>query len=221
MPAAPLPTASPLSNSPLADSPLADHAGAVAHLSRDPVLAPVIALCGELPVLVPTPDPFGRLVRSVAGQQVSVKAAQAIYGRLETLLGTVTPAALLGVTGEDLRGAGLSWAKVRTVQAAAVAAETGQIDFAHLAGQPDETVIAELVPLPGIGRWTAEMFLLFALARPDVFSYGDLALRQGVERLYPGQDWREVTARWSPYRSLASRYLWADNARRRAGGAPL
>lgn len=201
--------------------PLTDHAEAVAHLSRDPVMAQVIALCGELTVLPPTPDPFGRLVRSVAGQQVSVKAAQAVYGRLETRLGAVTPAALLAVPGDDLRGAGLSWAKVRTVQAAAIAAETGQIDFAHLSGQPDETVMAELVQLPGIGRWTAEMFLLFALARPDVFSYGDLALRQGVERLYPGQDWREVTARWSPYRSLASRYLWANNARMRAGGAPL
>ncbi|AXG99517.1 DNA-3-methyladenine glycosylase 2 family protein [Deinococcus wulumuqiensis] len=201
--------------------PLTDHAGATAHLSRDPVMAQVIALCGELTVLTPTPDPFGRLVRSVAGQQVSVKAAQAVYGRLETLLGTITPAALLGVTGDDLRGAGLSWAKVRTVQAAAVAAETGQIDFAHLAQQTDATVVAELVVLPGIGQWTAEMFLLFALARPDVFSYGDLALRQGVARLYPGEDWQAVTGHWAPYRSLASRYLWADNARLRAGGAPL
>lgn len=201
--------------------PLTDHAEAVAHLSRDPVMAQVIALCGELPVLPPTPDPFGRLIRSVAGQQLSVKAAQTIHARLENLLGAVTPDTLLAASGDDLRGAGLSWAKVRTVQAAAIAAETGQIDFAHLSGQPDEIVMAELVQLPGIGRWTAEMFLLFALARPDVFSYGDLALRQGVERLYTGQDWREVTARWSPYRSLASRYLWANNARMRAGGAPL
>ena len=212
LPSVPLPAVLP---------PLTDHAGAVAHLSRDPVLAQVIALCGELPVLAPTPDPFGRLVRSVAGQQLSVKAAQAIYGRLEGLPGGVVPAALLKVSGDDLRGVGLSWAKVRTVQAAAAAAVSGQIDFAHLSRQPDELVIAELVALPGIGRWTAEMFLLFALARPDVFSSGDLALRQGVERLYPGKDWRDVTARWAPSRSLASRYLWAESARLRAGGAPL
>ena len=111
--------------------------------------------------------------------------------------------------------------EILPLQAAAVAAETGQIDFAHLAQQPDATVVAELVVLPGIGQWTAEMFLLFALARPDAFSYGDLALRQGVARLYPGEDWQAVTGRWAPYRSLASRYLWADNARLRAGGAPL
>ena len=206
---------------PSSSLPLTDHADAMTHLSRDPVMAQVIALCGELPVLPPTPDPFGRLIRSVAGQQLSVKAAQTIHARLETLLGAVTPDTLLAASGDDLRSAGLSWAKVRTVQAAAAAAQTGQIDFAHLGEQDDETVIAELVQLPGIGRWTAEMFLMFALARPDVFSIGDLALRQGVERLYPGQPWAEVTARWSPYRTLASRYLWADNARVRAGGAPL
>ena len=88
------------------------------------------------------PDP--PLEQEMRLHRYAVKAAQAVYGRLETLLGTVTPAALLGVTGDDLRGAGLSWAKVRTVQAAAIAAETGQIDFAHLSGQPDETVMAEL-----------------------------------------------------------------------------
>lgn len=206
---------------PSSSLPLTDHAAALAHLSRDPVMAQVTALCGDLPVLAPTADPFGRLIRSVAGQQLSVKAAQTIHGRLDTLLGGITAQNLQAAPGEALRGAGLSWAKVRTVQAAAAAAQTGQIDFAHLGEQDDETVIAELVQLPGIGRWTAEMFLMFALARPDVFSIGDLALRQGVERLYPGQPWAEVTARWSPYRTLASRYLWADNARVRAGGAPL
>lgn len=192
--------------------PLTDHADALAHLARDPVMAEVIGRCGDLPVLVPTPDPFGRLVRSVAGQQLSVRAAATIHGRLTALLGEVTPEAVAGATGEDLRGAGLSWAKVRTVQAAATAALSGQIDFAHLSEQPDEVVMAELVALPGIGRWTAEMFLMFALARPDVFSIGDLSLRQGLARLYPGETWEAVTAHWSPYRTLAARYLWADAA---------
>lgn len=191
---------------------LTDHADALAHLARDPVMAEVTRRCGDLPVLVPTPDPFGRLVRSVAGQQLSVRAAATIHGRLTALLGEVTPEAVAGAAGEDLRGVGLSWAKVRTVQAAAAAALSGQIDFAHLSEQPDELVMAELVVLPGIGRWTAEMFLMFALARPDVFSIGDLSLRQGLARLYPAEPWESVTAHWSPYRTLAARYLWADTA---------
>ena len=194
--------------------PLTDHAAATVHLSRDPVLGEVIALVGELPVLTPTADPFARLVRSVAGQQLSVRAAASIHARLEGILGAVTPETVLASPGETLRGAGLSWAKVRTLQAAAQAAQTGQIDFAHLAEQPDEAVIAALSALPGIGRWTAEMFLIFALARPDVFSLGDLALRQGLDRLYPGEPYDAVLSRWAPYRSLAARYLWGDVARR-------
>jgi len=109
---------------------------------------------------------------------------------------------------------------VRTVQAIAQAAKTGAVDFAHLSEQDDETVIAELLPLPGIGRWTAEMFLMFALARADVFSVGDLALRQGLARLHPDAPGGEILGRWAPYRTLAARYVWADNARVKAGGEP-
>lgn len=201
--------------------PLTDHAPALAALSRDPVMAEVIARNGELPVLVPTPDPFGTLVRSVVGQQLSVKAAASIYTRLESVLGEVSADTLLAAPGEALRGAGLSWAKVRTVQAIANAAHTGAVDFDHLATLPDEEIVAELTPLPGIGRWTVEMFLMFALARPDVFSLGDLALRQGLVRLYSGEDSAAVLAGWSPYRTLAARYIWADNARVKAGGVPV
>ncbi|WP_367114297.1 trypsin-like serine protease [Deinococcus sp.] len=201
--------------------PLTSHAQATAHLSLDPVLAEVIARVGELPVLTPTPDPFGMLIRSVTGQQLSVKAAASIHARLSTELGEISADTLLAASGDTLRGAGLSWAKVRTVQAAAQAARSGAVDFAHLATQDDEDVIAALLPLPGIGRWTAEMFLMFALARPDVFSLGDLALRQGLSRLHPHEPPAEVLLRWSPYRTLAARYVWADNARVKAGGQPV
>ncbi|PIG96255.1 DNA-3-methyladenine glycosylase family protein [Deinococcus sp. UR1] len=202
-------------------APLTSHAPATAHLSLDPVLAGVIARVGELPVLTPTPDPFGTLIRNVTGQQLSVKAAASIHARLTATLGEVTADTLLAASGDTLRGAGLSWAKVRTVQATAQAAKTGTVDFAHLAAQDDEAVITALLPLPGIGRWTAEMFLMFALARPDVFSLGDLALRQGLSRLHPDAAPADVLARWSPYRTLAARYVWADNARVKGGGEPV
>lgn len=202
-------------------APLTSHAPATAHLSLDPVLAGVIARVGDLPVLTPTPDPFGTLIRNVTGQQLSVKAAASIHARLLDRLGTLDAATLLQTPGEELRAVGLSWAKVRTVRAIAEAEQTGTVDFAHIATLPDEAVIAALLPLPGIGRWTAEMFLMFALARPDVFSIGDLALRQGLARLYPGQSADEVLAGWTPYRTLAARYLWADNHRVKGGGEPV
>ncbi|MCD0169883.1 DNA-3-methyladenine glycosylase 2 family protein [Deinococcus sp. 23YEL01] len=201
--------------------PLTSHAPATAHLSLDPVLAGVIARVGDLPVLTPTPDPFGTLIRNVTGQQLSVKAAASIHARLTATLGEVSADTLLAASGDTLRGAGLSWAKVRTVQATAQAAKTGTVDFAHLAARDDEAVITALLPLPGIGRWTAEMFLMFALARPDVFSLGDLALRQGLSRLHPDAAPADVLARWSPYRTLAARYVWADNARVKGGGEPV
>ncbi len=202
-------------------TPLTDHAGALAHLARDPVMAGVTARVGDLPVLEATADPFGTLVRSVAGQQLSVKAAASIHGRLVAALGEVTAQTVRRTPGDDLRALGLSWAKVRTVHALADAALGGRIDFAHLSGQGDEEIVAELSALPGIGRWTAEMFLMFGLARPDVFSFGDLALRQGLARLYPGAPQADVPLLWAPYRTLGARYLWADNALHRAGGVPL
>lgn len=207
--------------SPLPSAPLTQHAEAAAHLSRDPVMREAIVRVGELSVLRPTPDPFGTLVRSVTGQQLSVKAADRIHARLVELLGEVSAESLLLAEGEALRGVGLSWAKVRTVKAIAQAAQTGTVDFAHLATLPDEEIVAELVPLPGIGRWTVEMFLMFALARPDVFSMGDLGLRQGLARLHPHLQPFEALELWAPYRTLAARYLWADNALAKKGGAPV
>ncbi|UBV42942.1 DNA-3-methyladenine glycosylase 2 family protein [Deinococcus taeanensis] len=205
---------------PLTRAPLTHHGAAVAHLTRDPAMAAIIERVGELKVLTPTPDPFGTLIRNVTGQQLSVKAAQTIYDRVRQQLGELTPGTLLAAPGGTLRAAGLSWAKVRTVQAIAQAASSGAVDFAHLAEQDDATVIAELIPMPGIGRWTAEMFLIFALARPDVFSLGDLALRQALAGLYPDVPATAVLERWAPYRTLAARYIWADGALK-VGSEPM
>lgn len=192
-------------------SPLTHHADAQVHLARDPVLAALIAKHGDLPVRQPSEQPFAALVGSVTGQQLSVKAASSIHNRLLNLLGEVTPVTILNTNEDALRGAGLSWAKVRTLKALAQAAQTGAVDFEHLSGLPDEDIIAALVQLPGIGHWTAEMFLMSALARPDVFSMGDLTLRQSVARLYPEEQPSDVLARWQPYRTLAARYLWHED----------
>lgn len=203
----------------LPDAPLSDHTPALARLSRDPVLAQVVACVPPLPVLAPAPDPFGTLVRSVVGQQLSTRAAASIHTRLDAALGGVTPARLRRAAPDELRALGLSWAKVRSVQALADSALSGQVDFAHLTALPDEGVIAALTPLPGIGRWTAEMFLMFGLARPDVFSFGDLALRQALARLYPdvlpGEPQARLVQTWAPHRTLAARLLWAGATRMR------
>lgn len=191
-------------------APLPNHRDALRQLSRDPVMAALIRDYGDLPVLAPVADPFARLIRSVVGQQLSVKAARSIYARLEERLGTVDAAALLAASPDELRALGLSWAKVASVQDIARAAAEGRVDFAGLAAHSDEQLLAELLPLRGVGRWTAEMFMMFALAHPDVFSFGDLALRKGLERHYPGQDHAAVVQGWSPYRTLAARLLWAD-----------
>ncbi|WP_456829594.1 DNA-3-methyladenine glycosylase family protein [Deinococcus sp. UYEF24] len=177
------------------------------HLARDPVMAGLIELHGPLAELPPAADPLTALIRAVLGQQLSVKAAASIAARLEAAT-AYDPARLLALPPENLRGLGLSWAKVRTVRAISDAALSGQIDFAHLGTLSDEEVVTALLPLPGIGRWTAEMFLMFSLARPDVFSLGDLGLRRGLEHFYPGQDAGELLSRWSPHRTLAARYLW-------------
>jgi DNA-3-methyladenine glycosylase II len=176
-------------------------------LARDPVLAALLET-GPLVHLPPAPDPFASLIRSVNGQQLSVKAAAAIAGRLAAATENFSPALIAAARPEDLRALGLSWAKVRTVQAIAGAAQSGQIDFAHLSSLSDEEVIQALIPLPGIGRWTAEMFLIFGLGRADVFSFGDLALRKALEGHYPGQDHAVIVEAWSPHRSYAARLLW-------------
>ncbi|WP_425147786.1 DNA-3-methyladenine glycosylase family protein [Deinococcus sp.] len=182
------------------------------HLSRDPVLARLMAAVGPLPNLPLAPDPFASLVRAVLGQKIHVKAAAAVALRVEAASG-YDPARLLALAPDELRALGLSWAKVRTVRALAGAAlgleeAALHIDFAHLATLPDEAVTQALLPLPGIGRWTAEMFLMFSLARPDVFSFGDYVLRLSLEHHYPGQDHAALVRSWSPWRTLAARYLW-------------
>ncbi|OBS10555.1 DNA-3-methyladenine glycosylase family protein [Acidihalobacter prosperus] len=172
-------------------------------------MARVLAAIGPCR-LRPRDAPFVTLCTSIVGQQLSTRAAGTIRARLEALLGgPPSPAALAGVDAGDLRAVGLSGAKTRYLQALAQAQLDGTLDFAGLAALPDAAALERLTALPGVGRWTAEMFLIFGLGRLDVISLGDAGLRRAARMLY-GEDMElgTVSAPWAPYRSVAAWYLW-------------
>lgn len=158
---------------------------------------------------------FGRICREIISQQLGSGAVGAITKRFCALFprGRATPARVAQLCEDDLRSAGMSWAKARTLRDLAKKILAGDIRFSGFASASDEEVIAELTRVKGIGRWTAEMFLIFTLGREDVFSMGDLALRKGLARLYGrranGKKSAEAIIRlWSPYRSYACLALW-------------
>ena len=191
---------------------------AVVHLQKDPVMARIISQYTLAPLGdASAVDVFGDLISSIISQQLSIKAADAIEKRVRTLMADerLTPQSILDADQESLRGCGLSYAKIKYVRSAADAALSGLVDFENLDRLSDEEVISELVQIAGVGQWTAEMMLMFSLQRPDVFSVGDLGLRNAVSRLYGvDRDDRvailQLSERWAPYRTMASRYLWAS-----------
>lgn len=198
----------------------------VAHLrTSDPILASIIEAVGDLPDARqgrPEPDDhYGALLRSVVGQQLSVRAARAIYLRLLDRYDgrPPAPAQVLAEDPETLRAAvGLSRAKVSYLRSLAEHVLEGSLELRRLDQLADEDVIAELVAVKGIGLWTAQMFLMFHLERPDVMPVGDLGIRRAIERAYalpqlPGAMQIEAIAQpWRPYRTLACRYLWRSLA---------
>ena len=161
-------------------------------------------------------------MRSIAGQQLSVKAARSIFERFAGLFDGRTPAPeeLLEVDVDTLRSAGLSRAKANYVRSLAEHVVSGELELDRLEELSDEQVAAELVAVKGLGQWTADMFLIFHLGRPDVLPVGDLGVRRAVERLYgfealpSAAELEALGERWRPWRSLASLYLWEslDNA---------
>jgi DNA-3-methyladenine glycosylase II len=163
-------------------------------------------------------DAYGALLRSIVGQQLSTKAARTIFERLTALFDdrTPTPRELLAADPEDLRGAGLSRAKVAYLRDLAERVEDGDLDLQGLAELDDEEVSAQLIAVKGLGRWTVDMFLIFHLGRADVLPVGDLGIRRAVQIQYglselPGPEELEGIAEpWRPYRSLASLYLWTS-----------
>jgi DNA-3-methyladenine glycosylase II len=150
---------------------------------------------------------FDVLACSIVGQQLSVKAADTIEGRLRDLVGELTPQNVLSRTEEELRSVGLSRSKVAYTQGLADAFASGSIDPSALEKADDPTIRETLVALKGIGPWTAEMFMIFGLGHLDVWSPGDLGLRRAVEH-YFGELTPELPDRWRPYRSIAAWYLW-------------
>ncbi len=167
-------------------------------------------------------DAYEALARAIVGQQLSTKAAASIWEKVTALFRgkTPTPKQLLAVEPQALRDAGLSWSKVAYVRDLAERVRDGELDLEHLPELADEDVIAELTEVKGVGRWTAEMFLIFHLGRPDVLSTGDLGIRRAVQLTYgldelPGPDEMErIAESWRPHRTLACLYLWRslDNA---------
>jgi DNA-3-methyladenine glycosylase II len=200
----------------------AKDSGALAALSSaDPVLRALIDEIGPDGLGDPRAgrpdDHYGALVRSIVGQQLSTKAARAIYGRLTDRFGgrTPTPAEVLADDPDSLRAAaGLSRAKVTYLRSLAEHVIDGSLELERLHDLPDDEVIAELVAIKGLGLWSAHMFLMFHLQRPDVLAVGDLGIRRAVMVRYgldklPGPAELEAIAEpWRPFRTLASRYLW-------------
>ena len=180
---------------------------------RDPVVGEIIRRHPRVH-LVARGDPFATLARSIVGQQISVKAAQAVWDRVLATVGQVSPRGAADAGARRLRACGLSRRKVEYVLDLAAHFSCGAIVPARWQDMDDERVIAELTEVRGIGRWTAEMFLIFNLLRPDVLPLDDLGLRRAVSLSY--RRGREVSAggirriaqAWQPWRSVATWYLW-------------
>lgn len=161
-----------------------------------------------------TPDPFTALVSSVVSQQISKKAAETVWNRLNTLLGDVSAESISQVDLSKIRGCGMSERKAGYIKGIADAAISGSVDFKTLYTLTDDQIIKKLSSLNGVGVWTAEMLLIFSLCRPDVVSYKDLAICRGMMNLYglkelPKEKFERYRKRYSPYGSVASLYLWA------------
>lgn len=192
------------------------------HLSkRDRVMRKLIADHGEAR-LYSRRDPFTTLARSIVGQQISVKAAQSVWDKLLAVLGQASPASrnplsvtdVMALSVEQLRGAGLSARKVEYLQDLARHFHEGSVHVAEWEGWDDEAIIEELIDIRGIGRWTAEMFLIFHLMRPNVLPLDDLGLIKGISQSYfSGEpvsraEARDIAEAWAPYRTVGTWYLW-------------
>jgi len=198
----------------------------LALLEADPVLGKMIRERGPLDPETDRrgsrTDAYEALARAIVGQQLSTKAARSIWERVAALFGgrTPAPAELIEIEPQTLRDAGLSWSKVAYLRDLAERVQDGDLDLEALPQLADEEVIAELTRIKGIGRWTAEMFLIFHLGRPDVLSTGDLGIRRaaqlayGLDELPAPEKLERIAEAWRPHRTLACLYLWRslDNA---------
>jgi len=188
---------------------------ALAHLKKsDLILASIIERVGPCRITYREPT-FEALARSIVFQQLSTKAARTIYTRFEEAAGgKITPEAIRNLTVGEMRHAGLSKQKIGYIRDLAEHALAGTVDFASLPEMPDEEIIVALTSIKGVGVWTAHMFLIFALRRPNVLPVGDFGVRSAIQRAYrkrklpTPEEIEKLAKNWHPYCSFASWYLW-------------
>jgi DNA-3-methyladenine glycosylase II len=183
---------------------------AVCFLNRScPVMSELVTLHGTCSLPGRAFHPFQTLATSIISQQLSAKAATTIECRVRTVIPGLTPEGLSTVSPEALRAAGLSTAKVRYLKDIAHRVNEGRLELNGLLEVKDDDVITKLTEIPGIGRWTAEMFLIFGLSRPDILSLGDAGLQRAARILFGADaELERIAEAWKPYRSVASWYLW-------------
>lgn len=186
--------------------------------SKDRRLAEAIEQIGHIERSV-NPDFFSALVEHIIGQQISIAAQQTVCERLRIMTGSITPQAILSLSDTELQSIGITYKKVDYIRQFAQQVVGGAFDIEAVGNMPDDQVIHTLCQLKGVGKWTAEMMLIFCLQRPDVISYGDLAILRGMRMLYHHRKidkkrFNMYAQRFSPYATVASLYLWAI-----AGGA--
>ena len=181
--------------------------------SKDKKLAEVIEQIGHIDRKIDT-DIFSAVVHHIIGQQISTKAQATIWQRMQDKIGKVDASGILGAGVDELQSLGMTYRKVEYITDFATKVQNGKFDIEGIYEKSDEEVIEELSTLKGIGRWTAEMILLFCLQRPNVFSYDDLAILRGLRMIYHHRKidktlFEKYRRRFSPYCSVASLYLWA------------
>lgn len=185
------------------------------YLSKnDPVLGKVIDKVGPLDIRKST-DYFISLIESIVSQQLSVKVADIIFARFENLFPEkkITPEKVLEIDADVMRQVGMSYGKITYVKSLAQHVIDSPLLFEKFDELSEEEIVTELVQVKGIGKWTAEMFLMFTMGKPDIFSYGDLGLKNAIKKLYKLDELSEekalaIAENWKPYRSYACRYLW-------------
>lgn len=180
--------------------------------SADPVLGVAMAELGRVEREV-IPDLFAALIYAIIGQLISVRSANTVWNRMQESIGDITPENLFSVSADDIQHCGMTMKKATVISALSEDILQGRISLENLKKLPDEEVIRHLTALKGIGLWTAEMLLINCMERPDVVSWGDIAIRRGMEKLYgfpklTKSQFDVCKSRYSPYGSVASIYLW-------------
>lgn len=180
--------------------------------AKDEKMARLIEETGHIYRVV-NPDLYSSLTNSIVGQQISTAAHNTIRNRIIEKFGQLTPEKVMATTDDELKSVGISYRKVGYIKDFSSKILTGEIDIESLHTMSDEEAVKELMKIKGVGKWTAEMMLTFSMARPDVLSYGDLAIRRGIMKLYGLEElseekFHQLTDKFSPYRTTAAFYFW-------------